>query len=53
MSSPKCQTQSGAELSATVGSFGTYNTTADVTGPISSQLQWPPDCQHRENRRLA
>ncbi|HEX5312794.1 TonB-dependent receptor [Aquabacterium sp.] len=28
----------GAELSATVGSFGTYNTTADVTGPISSQL---------------
>ncbi|MGE5451779.1 MAG: TonB-dependent receptor [Acidobacteriota bacterium] len=28
----------GVELSATVGSFGTYNTTADATGPISSQL---------------
>lgn len=28
----------GAELSATVGSFGTRNTTADVTGAISSQL---------------
>ena len=28
----------GAELSATVGSFGTLNSTADVTGAISSQL---------------
>lgn len=30
--------QVGSELSATVGSFGTYNTTADVTGAISNQL---------------